>query len=250
MEREARFQEMLKDLCMLARVNKNTVTRQLVEEFFEELQLSKEQMKHIYAYLKEQKIQVLQEGAVKKNPNEEAEQDASQVAQNTSQEMGEKEIDEDREFDHRIELLCQEVIKGDNSKKQEILEAYQPKMRQYVKGFLKSGLLEEDLLQEAGLGLLLALESLTIKSEELSFAQYLEAGIENEIRRALEEEYQAEKADEELEKRVNQFHRKLVELGEELERKPTIEEVCMYMKLSAEEVDYYFRLMGDGVQEQ
>ena len=249
MEREARFQEMLKDLCMLARVNKNTVTRQLVEEFFEELQLSKEQMKHIYAYLKEQKIQVLQEGAVKKNPNEEAEQDASQVAQNTSQEMGEKEIDEDREFDHRIELLCQEVIKGDNSKKQEILEAYQPKMRQYVKGFLKSGLLEEDLLQEAGLGLLLALESLTIKSEELSFAQYLEAGIENEIRRALEEEYQAEKADEELEKRVNQFHRKLVELGEELERKPTIEEVCMYMKLSAEEVDYYFRLMGDGAQE-
>ena len=251
MEREARFQEMLKDLCMLARVNKNTVTRQLVEEFFEELQLSKEQMKHIYAYLKEQKIQVLQEGAVKKNPNgEEAIQDAAQEAENASQGTEEKEMDEDREFDHRIEQLCQEVIKGDNSKKQEILEAYQPKMRQYVKGFLKSGLLEEDLLQEAGLGLLLALESLTVKSEELSFAQSLETGIENEIRRALEEEYQAEKADEELERRVNQFHRKLVELGEELERKPTIEEVCMYMKLSAEEVDYYFRLMGDGSEEQ
>ena len=254
MEREARFQEMLKDLCMLARVNKNTVTRQLVEEFFEELQLSKEQMKHIYAYLKEQKIQVLQEGAVKKNPNgEEAVQDAAQEAQNTQnnalQGTGAKGIDEDREFDEQIEQLCQEVIKGDNSKKQEILEAYQPKMRQYVKGFLKSGLLEEDLLQEAGLGLLLALESLTVKSEELSFAQYLETGIENEIRRALEEEYQAEKADEELEKKVNQFHRRLVELGEELERKPTIEEVCMYMKLSAEEVDYYFRLMGDGAQE-
>lgn len=250
MEREARFQEMLKDLCMLARVNKNTVTRQLVEEFFEELQLSKEQMKHIYAYLKEQKIQVLQEGAVKKNSSgEEAVQDAAQEAQNASQGTGEKEINDDGEFDERIELLCQEVMKGDNSKKQEILEAYQPKMRQYVKGFLKSGLLEEDLLQEAGLGLLLALESLTVKSEELSFAQYLETGIENEIRRALEEEYQAEKADEELERKVNQFHRKLVELGEELERKPTIEEVCMYMKLSMEEVDYYFRLMGDGAQE-
>ena len=250
MEREARFQEMLKDLCMLARVNKNTVTRQLVEEFFEELQLSKEQMKHIYAYLKEQKIQVLQEGAVKKNSSgEEAVQDVAQEAQNASQGTGEKEINDDGEFDERIELLCQEVMKGDNSKKQEILEAYQPKMRQYVKGFLKSWLLEEDLLQEAGLGLLLALESLTVKSEELSFAQYLETGIENEIRRALEEEYQAEKADEELERKVNQFHRKLVELGEELERKPTIEEVCMYMKLSAEEVDYYFRLMGDGAQE-
>ena len=249
MEREVRFQEMLKDLCMLARVNKNTVTRQLVEEFFEELQLSKEQMKHIYAYLKEQKIQVLQEDAVKKKSNgEETVQSATQEAQNASQGMEENEID-DEEFDHQIKLLCQEVLKGDNSRKQEILEAYQPKMRQYVKGFLKSGLLEEDLLQEAGLGLLLALESLAVKSEELSFAQYLETGIENEIRRALEEEYQAEKADEELEKKVNQFHRRLVELGEELERKPTMEEVCMYMKLSAEEVDYYFRLMGDGVQE-
>ena len=250
MEREARFQEMLKDLCMLARVNKNTVARQLVEEFFEELQLSKEQMKHIYAYLKEQEIQVLQEGALKKSTNsEEMIQGTAQETENALQGAREKEIDEDKEFDEQIEQLCQEVIKGDNSKKQEILEVYRPKMRQYVKGFLKSGLLEEDLLQEAGLGLLLALESLTVKSEELSFAQYLEMGIENEIRRALEEEYQAEKADEELEKKVNQFHRRLVELGEELERKPTIEEVCMYMKLSMEEIDYYFRLMGDGAQE-
>lgn len=240
MEREVRFQEMLKDLCMLARVNKNMVTRQLVEEFFEELQLSKEQMEHIYMYLKEQKIQVVQEGTIKKK-----DADEGGLGENPEGEYMEAE-GEDSAFDAYIENLCQEVLKGNNLKKQEILQAYQPKMQQYIKGFLKSGLLEEDLLQEAGLGLLLALESLTVKSEEVSFSQYLEMGIENEIRRALEEEFQAERADEELEKKVNRFHSKLIELGEELERKPTMEEVCMYMKLSREEVDYYFRLMGDG----
>lgn len=247
MEREARFQEMLQDLCMLARVNKNIVTRQLVEDFFEELQLSGEQMQHIYAYLKEQKIRVLQEDAVQKSFNSgETAQRLEEETLEALQGAEEQEMEEDRAFDDQIERLCQEVIKGDVSKKQEILEAYQPKIKQYVKGFLKSGLLEDDLLQEAGLGLLLALESLTVKSEDLSFAQYLEAGIENEIRRALEEEYQTAKADEELEKKVNQFHRKLVELGEELERRPTIEEVCTYLKISREEADYYFRLMGNG----
>lgn len=239
MEREVRFQEMLRDLCMLARVNKNMVTRQLVEEFFEELQLSKEQMEHIYTYLKEQKIQVVQEGTIKKK-----DADEGGLGENPEGEYIGPE--EDSAFDAYIENLCQEVLKGNNLKKQEILQAYQPKMQQYIKGFLKSGLLEEDLLQEAGLGLLLALESLAVKSEEVSFSQYLENGIENEIRRALEEEFQAERADEELEKKVNRFHSKLIELGEELERKPTMEEVCMYMKLSREEVDYYFRLMGDG----
>lgn len=233
MEREARFQEMLRDLCMLARVNKNVVTRQLVEEFFEELELSKEQMKHIYAYLKEQKIQVVHK-AEEENPKE----------GETPQETEQKEADEEM-FDRQIEALCREIVNGDNSKKQEVLERYQPKMRQYVKGFQKSGIPEEDLLQEGSLGLLLALEALTVKGEDISYVQYLETGIENEIRRALEEEFQAVRADEELEKKVNRFHGKLVELGEELERKPTMEEVCMYMKISREEADYYFRLMGD-----
>lgn len=234
MEREVRFQEMLKDLCMLARVNKNRVTYQLVEDFFEELQLSKEQMEHIFVYLKEQKIHVFSEG-------EEGEEKDWKVSDDSW-----RTADEDEAFDNRIEYLCQEIVKGDNSKKQEVLQAYQPRMQQYVKGFLKSGLLEEDLLQEAGLGLLLALEALTVKSDEVSFTQYLETGIENEIRRALEEEFEAERADEALEKKVNWFHKKLVELGEELERKPTMEEVCMYLKISEEEVNDYFRLLGDG----
>lgn len=236
-ERELRFQEMLKDLCVLARVNKNTVTNQLVEEFFEELQLSREQMGHIYAYLKEQKIRVISEEERKEIKDREEETAEKAGGAGTSK--------ENSDFYARIEALCQEVLKGDRSKKQEILQAYQPKIREYIKEFTKSGILEEDLIQEAGLGLLLALESLAVKSEDVSFSQYLETGIENEIRRVLEEEFEAERADETLEKQVNRFHEKLVELKEELERRPTMEEICTFLKISKEEADYYFRLMGD-----
>lgn len=239
MEKEARFQEMLKDLCMLAKVNKNKITKQLVEEFFEELELKEEQLGLIYDYLKEQKIQVLDKS------------EAETAKDAAGEDIGAADEEEaDRVFDEQIEALCMEVVRGDNSKKQEILEVYEPKIKQYVKGFLGSGLLEEDLLQEARLGLFLALEALTVKAEEMSFAEYLEAGIENEIRNVLEEELQTERADEELEKQVNRFHNRLVELGEELEHKPTVEEVCMYMEMSKEEVDYYFRLMGDGNNEE
>lgn len=239
MEKEVRFQEMLKDLCMLARVNKNRVTKQLIEELFEELGLKEEQLELIYAYLKEQKIRVLEK--------EEPEAD-EKAAGEDSIATGEDEREE--AFDELVEALCTEIMKGDNSKKQEILEAYEPRIKAYVANFLESGLLEEDLLQEARLGLFLALEALTVKAEEMSFAEYLEAGIENEIRNVLEEELQTERADEELEKQVNRFHQRLIELGEELEHKPTVEEVCMYMEMSKEEVDYYFRLMGDGNNEE
>lgn len=245
MEREARFQEMLKDLCMLAKVNKNKITKQLVEEFFEELELKEEQLELIYAYLKEQKIQILEKSEAGQTGM------SDQIREDGLNETAETETTEaDRVFDKQIEALCMEVVRGDNSKKQEILEAYEPKIKQYVKDFLGSGLLEEDLLQEARLGLFLALEALTVKAKEMSFAEYLEAGIENEIRNVLEEELQTERADEELEKQVNRFHNRLVELGEELEHKPAVEEVCMYMEMSKEEVDYYFRLMGDGNNEE
>ncbi len=258
MEKEARFQEMLKDLCMLARVNKNTVTKQLVEEFFQELALKKEQLELIFAYLKEQKIHVLPDGALRQEENRSDRREKYFLLEQGLGEAEEGEADRETKaderkkaidsavFDEQVERLCLDLVGGDSLKKQELLEIYQPKIREYVKGFSESGLLEEDLLQEAGLGLLLALESLTVKSEDICFAEYLEAGIENEIRNALEEEFQAKKADETLEKKINQLHNKLVELGEELERRPTIEEVCMYMKLSKEEADYYFRLMGDG----
>lgn len=239
MNKEVRFQEMLKDLCMLAKVNRNKVTKKLVVEFFEELELSDEQMTLIYAYLKEQKIEVVEES------------DSAIGVDGADFDSGDPEVPDTeddlqlKEFDEKVDKLCREILSGDSSKKQELIEHYESKMKSYVKGFLQAGLLEEDLLQEATLGLLLAVETLSVKAEELTFAAFLESGIENQIRSALEEEYQAEKADEELERNVNEFHKKLLELGEELERKPSIEEVCMYMKLSEEEVNYFFRLMGD-----
>ncbi len=245
MNKEARFQEMLKDLCMLAKVNQNSLKKPLIEEFFAEMQLTSQQMHLIYAYLKEQKIQViLEDGDEGKEEREEGIDKRKGPERAEKQPEGGEGIFSD---DNRIEELCREILKGDTAKKQMVLEVYQPKIADYVKTLKHSGIPQEDLIQDASLGLLLALEALELKPEEMSFAEYLESGLEEEIRSALEEEYQAKKADEQLERRMNAFHERILALTEELERKPTLEEVCFYTKKPKEEVKYYFRLMGKEV---
>lgn len=265
MSNEVRFQEMLADLCRLAKVNQNKLQKQLVDEFFQEMELTEAQMNLVYEYFEGQKIRIVPENT-EFSPEEEMLPDDMSEEDTSGQDISEQnmsgfdtikgntggeQISED-DFDEaeaRIEELCLEILAGNHEKKQQVLALYQPKISGYVKRYRKSGIPEEDLVQDGTLGVLLALEALGVKPEAMNFTEYLQAGMEEEIRRVLEEEYQAEKADEQLEKQVNEFHKKLLALTEELERKPSLEEVCVYTKLPRGEVEYCFRLMGKTVEE-
>lgn len=265
MRNEIRFQEMLADLCRLAKVNQNKLQKRLVNEFFQEMELSEDQMNLVYEYFKEQKIQIVSEtigsaAETEELPDDISEQDMSSENISKDDISNSDKRGEDRkdgqiaeegasEWKARMEALCSEILAGNQEKKQQVLALYQPEIAEYVKRYRKSGILEEDLIQDGTLGVLLALEALGVKPETMTFTEYLEAGMEEEIRRALEEEYQAEKADEQLEKQVNEFHKKIMALTDELERKPSLEEVCLYTKLSRGEVEYYFRLMGKTIEE-
>lgn len=265
MRNEIRFQEMLADLCRLAKVNQNKLQKRLVNEFFQEMELSEDQMNLVYEYFKEQKIQIVSETIDSAAETEElsdgvSEQDMSgedilmydishSDKRGEDREDGQTAEEGASEWKARMEELCSEILAGNQEKKQSVLALYQPEIAEYVKRYRKSGIPEEDLIQDGTLGVLLALEALGVKPETMTFTEYLEAGMEEEIRRALEEEYQAEKADEQLEKQVNEFHKKVMALTDELERKPSLEEVCLYMKLPRGEVEYYFRLMGKTIEE-
>ena len=53
-----KFQEMLNDICALARKNNKTLTLQQVQDFFAEAELSREQFMKVLQYLKVKNVQI------------------------------------------------------------------------------------------------------------------------------------------------------------------------------------------------
>lgn len=238
MNKEVRFQEMLEEVSGLARVNGNRISKELVEQFFEELSLSEEQFELIYRYFQEKKIQV----------EDETDLQAVNEMLAEAEENGRKVEIVSEKAGKELETLCFRAIDGDKEAKDRIVGMFLNRVVEIAENYANEAVLMEDLIQEGNLGLLMGMEELSKKVEEISYELFLEEKIRESIMRALEEEYRSECADEELENRVNEFHAKVIALKDELERKPTLEEVSLYTKQPLEEVKSLFRMMGEEVE--
>lgn len=238
MDKEVRFQEMLEEVSGLARVNGNRISKELVEQFFEELSLSEEQFELIYRYFQEKKIQV----------EDETDLQAVNEMLAEAEENGRKVEIVSEKAGKELETLCFRAIDGDKEAKDRIVGMFLNRVVEIAENYANEAVLMEDLIQEGNLGLLMGMEELSKKAEEISYELFLEEKIRESIMRALEEEYRSECADEELENRVNEFHAKVIALKDELECKPTLEEVSLYTKQPLEEVKSLFRMMGEEVE--
>lgn len=235
MNKELRFQEMLEEISGLARVNGNRISRTLVERFFKELSLSEEQFGFLYQYFAEKKIRV----------EEETDVEAVREMIKEAEENGRKvEIIEEKD-EKEVELLRIKSIEGDKAAKERLAGMFLDRVAGIAEYYANEAVPMEDLIQEGNLGLLLGIEALAGKDPGISSEVFLEEKIREAIVQALEEEYRAECADEELENRVNDFHKKVLALKEDLERSPSMEEISLYTKISIEEVKSFLRIMGE-----
>lgn len=239
MNKEVRFQEMLEEVSGLARVNGNRISKALVEQFFEEMSLSEEQFELIYRYFDEKKIRV----------EEKVDLESANKMLAEAEENGRKvEIIQEKDG-KEVETLCLKTISGDREAKEHLVGLFLDKVVEIANNYANEAVLMDDLIQEGNLGLVLGIEELSGKSEGISYEKFLEQRIQAAVLQALEEEYRAECADEELEKKVNAFHKKVLSLKEDLERNPSLEEVSLYTKMPIEEVKSLFRMMGEEVEE-
>lgn len=239
MNKEVRFQEMLEEVSALARVNGNRISKALVEQFFEELSLSKEQFELIYRYFDEKKIRV----------EEEADLEAIEDMLAEAEENGRKVEIVSENDEKELEILCLKVENGEREAKDRLIGLFLERVVAIANEYENEAVLMDDLIQEGNLGLVIGIEELSTKSKGISYERFLEQKIREAILQALEEEYQSECADEELEKTVNEFHKKVLDLKEDLERSPSLEEISFYTKMPVEEVKGLFRMMGEEVDE-
>lgn len=155
--------------------------------------------------------------------------------------------------------LLTRLLMGDKSAIDRLVEAHLNESAAAVGKQGHGGILTEDLLQEANLGLFLAVsefQGLHYQEEleqaddfyRMVFLPYIRDGIQSAIQKAVEEQREQEKNDEELTARANVLQEVSRVMAQELGREATIEELASKMRMTQEELRGIMKMTLDAVQ--
>lgn len=216
------FREKLNGILTLGKEKHHVLTMEDVEKYFEEDVLSEEQMELVCDYLLSQKIAVT--GYVKKGGT-----------------VVEKEECVFSEEDERyLETYMEEMSSLiPINEREEKLKKYYQTVVEIAKELYTPTFFIGDLIQEGNVGLVLALEK-----EETTEKEIIE-GIRQMIQLFVEEQEEMRHQDSKMVEKVVFLDESLKNLTEDLERKPTLEELADYMEMTEEEVNDILRLTGE-----
>ncbi|SHL09058.1 RNA polymerase primary sigma factor [Anaerocolumna jejuensis DSM 15929] len=287
MEGKDKFQEMLKDVLEVARVQGNELGMNEIKELFGDMGLSEEQYEHIFAYLAAAHITV--KGYVKTKvfeeykeaPREKEEEDQSQEpaaeeelqpaddvalqeeerkeqlreknsAQNVDSQylkMYLKDLEAVKEADEaELTLLFQAVREKKDSVKERFIEVHLPKVIEIAKLYQNRGVTLEDLIQEGNIGLLCAVETLYTDTVLENETEFIEGYVRNSMEQIIYENGESSSFEQEIIDKISYIRKASENLKEELGREGNIHELARYVKISEEELIDIINMSVDGVK--
>ncbi len=267
------FQKKLVELRALAAGNGNCLNGEQVKAFFTGLDLNKEQLLHIFKYLKIQGITIdgisfAQENDADKNKEAQTDAENSGTAdaqsdnRQTAEEiltLGEAENAYLQEYldsletavfdagkaEQLFEQLAKENTETAETTKKELTKLYLPAAAQIAASLWKPELFLADLIQEANVYLLIALGS---REPQQKNDAWLRSEIRSGLRLFIEEQKQQNFEDECLVARVQNLESAVKDLSEGEdgeESKFSVNELAIILDMEVEEIEDVLRLTGD-----
>lgn len=242
------FQKKLEGICVLAERNNKKLTTEQVREYFEASELEKEQLLKILQYLKVKGISI--EGLPEKTEDTEPEIEEEVHEPLTKEEeeylneylegltKTEKEMPEPSE-------LFRKLAEGDALAQMQLAQYYLPHAARMAAKMNSRDIFLADLIQEANVGLLTALEEEEPAHKDET---WLLGRIRFSIRQAVEEQSQQKFRDDYLVSKVEKLESAVKELTEDEEDgslKFSIDELEVILDMDAEEIRDVLRLTGD-----
>ena len=129
--------------------------------------------------------------------------------------------------------------------REQVIGFYQEAALETAVRYAGRGILLEDLIQEANIGLMMAVDSLGLREDQVTEDEYIREGIEGALRQLLEEEEDARQKDSQILERMDRIGAGIRELSDELGRKVTLEEIAGYLDMPQEEVKDLLKLTGE-----
>ena len=143
--------------------------------------------------------------------------------------------------------LISDLREGNQEVKKRLIEGNLRSALEYAKEYDGKGVLLSDLVQEANMALLMAVEEYAKAGGENGFDSYVAEKIKKALELAVEEEASADQTGEELAARVNVLQQIAQTLAAEFGREATVEELADKMKMSVDEIREIMKMALDAV---
>ena len=143
--------------------------------------------------------------------------------------------------------LIDDLRNGKEEAKKRLVEGNLRVALEYAKEFDGKGVLLSDLVQEANMALIMAVEEYVLAGGEAGFDSYVSQKIKKALEVAVEEQQFADRTGEELAARVNVLQHISQMLVKELGREATVEELAEKMKMSVDEIREIMKMAMEAV---
>ncbi len=240
MNKELAFAKKLEEIRALAKEQGNILSVEQVERAFAEIEIGKEQLEPVYAYLKTKNIGIGEPVDVEEN--------LSTEDKNYLEEYLESLQELPRLTDGEKRAYAMSAMAGETDGKLNIINAFLPQVVDIAKLYGGQGVLLEDLIGEGNVALATGVEMLGCLEEPDEVDGMLGKMIMDAMEDYIAENTEAKKIDMQIADKVNNISDQAKELAESLQRKITVEELAEETGIDAEEIKEAIKLSGNKIE--
>lgn len=240
MNKELAFAKKLEEIRALAKEQGNVLSVEQIEEAFAEIEIGKEQLEPVYAYLKTKNIGIGEPVDVEEN--------LSSEDKNYLEEYMESLQELPKLSDGEKRAYAMAAMAGDANGKLNMINAFLPQVVDIAKLYSGQGALLEDLIGEGNVALATGVEMLGCLEEPDEVDGMLGKMIMDAMEDYIAENTEAKKVDMQIADKVNHISDLAKELAESLQRKITVEELAEETGIDAEEIRDAVKLSGNKIE--
>lgn len=141
------------------------------------------------------------------------------------------------------EILLSKMIQGDESSKKRLIEGHLKTVCDMASDYMESLVPAGDLIQEANMALMLAVESYV----EGDFLSHLRQHVCSALEAAVADQKREDETNEEIAAKVNVLQEVSRVMAKELGREATVEELAEKMKMTPEEIRDIMKMTLDAI---
>lgn len=240
MNQELAFAKKLEEVRKLAKEQGNILSKEQVEEAFAEIDILKEQLEPVFAYLKTKNIGIGEPVDLEENLSREDKDYLAEYVESL------KELPVLSDGEKRAYAMA--AIAGDGVGKLNMINLFLPQVVDIAKLYSGQGVLLEDLIGEGNVALATGVEMLGCLEDPDEVDGMLGKMIMDAMEDYISENTEAKKADMQVVDRVNNISDHAKELAESLQRKITVEELAAETGISEDEIREAIKFSGNKIE--
>ena len=233
-----KFMETLRSVAEIARVSTTPLSKEEINGYFDQMELTDEQQEMVYQYLL--------------NPQpEESEEEVTQEQDVANEEQTEEEQPQESMF---LKMYMEEIneipglslpeereayvklIDGDASVTQRISDHWLVKVVDIAKTYEKHNVSIEDIIQEGNIGLLMGIQNLLGTKKMIDVEEYLKESIQKAMEDFIDEMNTEDDWESTVLAKTTLIHEAKKAMTDDLGRTPTVKELSNFTKISEEEI--------------